>query len=136
MSALPSMGNSGLLAPGEDLSPFFAPSGTAALFSALVRTSRPVPGLRARDRPTGAEEDRRAPGSRRARGPRAVRAGRGARRTPMIVHQAYRFALDPTAAQQRALASHVGAARFASNWGLEPVGVPATALARCSGCSS
>ena len=39
----------------------------------------------------------------------------------MIVHQAYRLALDPTAAQQRALASHVGAARFASNWGLEQV---------------
>ena len=34
------------------------------------------------------------------------------------VHQAYRFALDPTPAQQRALASHVGASRFAYNWGL------------------
>jgi putative transposase len=29
--------------------------------------------------------------------------------------QAYRFALDPTPAQQRALASHAGAARFAYN---------------------
>jgi putative transposase len=37
------------------------------------------------------------------------------------LHQAYRFALEPTAAQQRALASHVGAARFAFNWGLEQV---------------
>ena len=37
------------------------------------------------------------------------------------LHQAYRFALDPTAAHQRALASHVGAARFAFNWGLEQV---------------
>jgi putative transposase len=36
----------------------------------------------------------------------------------VIVHQAYRFALDPTPRQQRALASHVGAARFAFNWGL------------------
>jgi putative transposase len=36
----------------------------------------------------------------------------------MTVHQAYRFALDPTAAQQRALASHCGAARFAFHWGL------------------
>jgi putative transposase len=36
----------------------------------------------------------------------------------MRVHQAYRFALDPTPAQQRALASHAGAARFAFNWGL------------------
>ena len=53
------MGNSGLLAPGEDLSPFFAPSGTVALFSALVRTTRPS--LRGRDRPTGAEEGRQAP---------------------------------------------------------------------------
>jgi IS605 OrfB family transposase len=34
------------------------------------------------------------------------------------VHQAYRFALDPTPRQQRALASHVGAVRFAYNWGL------------------
>jgi putative transposase len=38
------------------------------------------------------------------------------------VIQAYRFALDPTPAQQRALASHAGAARFAWNW----------ALARCA----
>lgn len=35
-----------------------------------------------------------------------------------VVHQAYRFALDPTPGQQRALASHVGAARYAFNWGL------------------
>jgi transposase len=39
----------------------------------------------------------------------------------VIVHQAYRFALDPTPRQQRALASHVGGARFAYNWGLELV---------------
>jgi putative transposase len=36
----------------------------------------------------------------------------------MMVTQAYRFALDPTPAQARALASHAGAARFAWNWGL------------------
>ena len=35
------------------------------------------------------------------------------------VHQAYRFALDPTESQRRALTSHCGAARFAFNWGLE-----------------
>jgi putative transposase len=34
------------------------------------------------------------------------------------VIQAYRFALDPSAAQERALRSHAGAARFAWNWGL------------------
>jgi putative transposase len=34
------------------------------------------------------------------------------------VHQAYRFALDPTPRQQSALASAVGGARFAYNWGL------------------
>lgn len=34
------------------------------------------------------------------------------------VIQAYRFALDPTPKQQRALASHCGAARFTFNWGL------------------
>lgn len=32
--------------------------------------------------------------------------------------QAFRFALDPTPARQRVLASHAGAARFAWNWGL------------------
>jgi IS605 OrfB family transposase len=37
------------------------------------------------------------------------------------VMQAYRFALDPTPRQQRSLASHTGAARFAYNWGLELV---------------
>ena len=36
----------------------------------------------------------------------------------MKVHQAYRFALDPTPAQERVLWSHAGAARFAWNWGL------------------
>jgi putative transposase len=34
------------------------------------------------------------------------------------VTQAYRFALDPTPIQRRALASHCGAARVAHNWGL------------------
>ena len=34
------------------------------------------------------------------------------------VTQAYRFALDPSPAQQWALQSHAGAARFAWNWGL------------------
>jgi putative transposase len=37
---------------------------------------------------------------------------------PAAVHQAYRFALDPTPRQQDALASAVGGARFAHNWGL------------------
>jgi IS605 OrfB family transposase len=37
------------------------------------------------------------------------------------VIQAYRFALDPTPRQRRALASHCGAARVAYNWGLELV---------------
>ena len=36
----------------------------------------------------------------------------------MRIVQAYRFALDPSAAQERALWSHAGAARFAWNWGL------------------
>lgn len=34
------------------------------------------------------------------------------------VTQAYRFALDPSPAQRRMLASHAGATRFAWNWGL------------------
>ncbi|WP_027893370.1 IS607 family element RNA-guided endonuclease TnpB [Calidithermus chliarophilus] len=36
----------------------------------------------------------------------------------MMVYQAYRFALDPSPRAERALASHVGARRFAFNWGL------------------
>jgi len=36
----------------------------------------------------------------------------------VTVRQAYRFALDPSPAQERALWSHAGAARFAWNWGL------------------
>ena len=39
-------------------------------------------------------------------------------RAEVVLRQAYRFALDPTAAQERALRSHAGAARFAYNWGL------------------
>ncbi|RIH81329.1 transposase, IS605 OrfB family [Calidithermus terrae] len=35
-----------------------------------------------------------------------------------MVHQAYRFALDPSPRAEGALASHVGARRFAFNWGL------------------
>ena len=34
---------------------------------------------------------------------------------------AYRFALDPTPVQERALRSHAGAARVAFNWGLARV---------------
>ena len=39
----------------------------------------------------------------------------------VMVTQAYRFALDPTPSQRRALASHCGAARVAYNWGLHLV---------------
>jgi transposase len=37
------------------------------------------------------------------------------------VFQAYRYALDPTPRQRRALSSHAGASRFAYNWALEHV---------------
>ena len=37
------------------------------------------------------------------------------------IHQAYRFALDPTPRQRGRLASHVGAHRFVYNWGLDLV---------------
>src|SRR5450631_1028381 len=47
-----------------------------------------------------------------------VRWRAGARGGGVRVVQAYRFALDPSAAQERALRSHAGAARFAWNWGL------------------
>jgi putative transposase len=36
----------------------------------------------------------------------------------MLVHQAYRYELDPTASQRILLAKHAGTARFAFNWGL------------------
>jgi putative transposase len=39
----------------------------------------------------------------------------------MLVILAYRYALDPTPRQRRALLSHCGAARFAYNWGLDLV---------------
>ncbi|MGW2374958.1 MULTISPECIES: helix-turn-helix domain-containing protein [Kitasatospora] len=39
----------------------------------------------------------------------------------MIVTQAYRFALDPTARQVGVLLRHAGAARVAYNWGLAQV---------------
>jgi IS605 OrfB family transposase len=39
----------------------------------------------------------------------------------MTVTQAYKFALDTTPRQQRALASHCGAARYAFNWALDLV---------------
>ncbi|MGH9115608.1 MAG: helix-turn-helix domain-containing protein, partial [Acidimicrobiales bacterium] len=39
----------------------------------------------------------------------------------MLVHQAFRFELDPNDHTRSALASHAGAARFAYNWGLATV---------------
>jgi putative transposase len=51
----------------------------------------------------------------------AVNVGRGCdseRMAVVRVTQAYRFALEPAPAQDRALRSHAGAARFAWNWGL------------------
>jgi putative transposase len=36
----------------------------------------------------------------------------------MLVHQAFRFELAPTAAQRAALANHAGAARWAWSWAL------------------
>jgi transposase len=40
------------------------------------------------------------------------------KRDAVKVRQAYRFALDPTPAQERMLRSHAGASRFAWNWSL------------------
>lgn len=44
----------------------------------------------------------------------------------MLVHQAFRFELDPNNQARSALSSHAGAARFAYNWGLATV-IEATA---------
>jgi putative transposase len=62
---------------------------------------------------------------------------------PGFVVQAYRFALDPNAAQEAALRSHCGAARAAYNWAVgrvsaswwqrraeESYGVPADQLTK------
>ncbi len=48
----------------------------------------------------------------------------------MQVVQAYKFALDPTPATERACRSHVGARRFAFNWGLALVKARADARGR------
>ncbi len=39
----------------------------------------------------------------------------------MWVNQAFRFELEPNSAQRQAILQHIGAARFAFNWGLEVV---------------
>ena len=39
----------------------------------------------------------------------------------MLVHQGFRFELDPNDHARSALSSHAGAARFAYNWGLATV---------------
>ncbi len=39
----------------------------------------------------------------------------------MLVHQAFRFELDPSNATRSALSSHCGASRYAFNWGLRLV---------------
>ncbi|WP_308127822.1 helix-turn-helix domain-containing protein, partial [Frankia sp. CiP3] len=51
--------------------------------------------------------------------PRPARGRRGDEGWPGVkTLQAYRFALDPNAAQAANLHRHAGAARFAYNWGL------------------
>jgi putative transposase len=40
----------------------------------------------------------------------------------VTVHQAFRFALDPSPRQEQMLSSHAGAARYAWNWGLRKCG--------------
>ena len=52
---------------------------------------------------------------------RSVRPSGHAAASPVKVIQAYRFALDPSPAQERSLRSHAGASRFAWNWGLARV---------------
>ena len=52
---------------------------------------------------------------------RGVRPSGHAAASPVKVIQAYRFALDPSPAQERSLRSHAGASRFAWNWGLARV---------------
>ena len=36
----------------------------------------------------------------------------------MLVHEAFRFELDPSNRSRSALSSHCGASRYAFNWGL------------------
>jgi hypothetical protein len=53
--------------------------------------------------------------------PAACGIGGHAGAGPVRVIQAYRFALEPSPAQERDLRSHAGASRFAWNWGLARV---------------
>jgi hypothetical protein len=79
---------------------------------AATRSARPRPAVQPRralsqPHPTVAPREHVPPG----RGDDAM----------ATVIQAYRYALDPTPRQRRALASHCGAARYAYNWGLQLV---------------
>jgi len=64
----------------------------------------------------------RRPGARRPGNPHLMGVGRhsetGAGGNEMRVIQAFRFELDPSREARIALEKHVGAARFAYNWGL------------------
>ncbi len=78
------------------------------------------PAVQAHPLPDAAQESARpaplalAPATRPPEQVSAGAAGAGV----LPVYQAYRFTLDPTPRQQRALASATGGARFAYNWGL------------------
>lgn len=54
----------------------------------------------------------------------------------MIIHQAFRYELDPTNVQRGRLASHAGAARYAWNWALEQVKTALHARAAGDGTAS
>jgi transposase len=54
----------------------------------------------------------------------------------MIIHQAFRYELDPTNIQRGRLASHAGAARYAWNWALEQVKTALDARASGGGTAS
>ncbi|TMZ96472.1 hypothetical protein EMF73_37150, partial [Klebsiella pneumoniae] len=59
----------------------------------------------------------RAPGCSKSSAPGAHH-GEERRGGVMLVHQAFRFELDPNDRSRSALASHAGASRFAYDWGL------------------
>jgi putative transposase len=54
----------------------------------------------------------------------------------MIIHQAFRYELDPTNIQRGRLTSHAGAARYAWNWGLDQVKKALDARAAGGGTAS
>ena len=92
------------------------PAGRSSPPGSALGTSGPGTPSSSLPSPCAGTDARRPDPATRVADPGSTHAALGRGRT--TVTQAYKFALDPTPAQERALWSHAGAARFAWNWGL------------------